>query len=122
LKQGDALTPLLFNSALEYTIRTVQVIQYGLKLNGTHQLSVHADDVDILGGSVHAIMENSEAFAVVSEQTGLEVNADKTKYMVMCRYQHAGRSDNMKTDNSSFETVQIFGNSPNESKFYSGRN
>jgi hypothetical protein len=52
LKQGDALTPLLFNFALEYVIKRIQVNQDGLKLNGTHQLLAYADDVNILGGSV----------------------------------------------------------------------
>jgi len=56
--------PLLFNFALEYTIRRFQVNQDGLKLNGTHQLLVYADDVNMLGGSVHTINKNAEALVV----------------------------------------------------------
>jgi len=52
LKQGDALSPLLFSFALEYAIRTVQVKQDGLKVNGTHQLLAYADDVNVLSGSI----------------------------------------------------------------------
>jgi hypothetical protein len=85
----------------------VQVNQDGLKLNGTHQILVYAGDVNILGGSVHTVNEKAQALIVVSKETGLEVNADKTKYMVMSRDQDARRSHNM-IDNSSFERVEEF--------------
>jgi len=49
LKQGYTLSPLLFNFALEFAIRRVQVNQDGLKINGTHHLVDNADDVNILG-------------------------------------------------------------------------
>jgi len=53
LKEGNLLSPFSFNFVLEYAIRRDQVNQDGLKLNGTHQLLVYADDVNILGGSIH---------------------------------------------------------------------
>ena len=68
----------------------VKVNQDGLKLNGTLQLLVNADDANILGGSVHIIKKNTEALLVGSREIGLEVSADKTKYMVMSRDQNAG--------------------------------
>ena len=101
LKQGDGLSPLLFNFALAYAIRRVQVNQDDLKLNGTHQLLVYTDDVNILGGSVHTIKENAEALIMPSKETGLEVNVDKTRYMVTSRDQIAGRNQNMRIDNRS---------------------
>jgi len=90
LKQGDALLPLPFNFALEYAIRRVQVYQDALKLNGTHQLLVYADDVNILGGSTHTINEKADALVVATKEIGLEVNADKTKYMVMSQDKNTG--------------------------------
>ena len=65
LKRGDALSPLIFNIALVYAIRRVQLNQDGLKLYGTHQLVVYVDDVNILGGSVHTVKENAEALVFV---------------------------------------------------------
>jgi hypothetical protein len=55
LKQGDALSSLLFNFVLDLAIRRVQVNQECLKLNGTHQLVVYADDVNVLGGSISTL-------------------------------------------------------------------
>ena len=67
LKQGDALSPLLFNFTLEWAIRRVQVNQYGLKLNGTHQFLACAGDINILGGSIRAVKENAEALVVAAK-------------------------------------------------------
>jgi hypothetical protein len=61
-----------------------------LKFNGTYQLLVYADNVNILGGSIYVIRKNTEALVVVSKEIGLLVNSDKTKYMVMSRDQNAG--------------------------------
>jgi sorting nexin-29 len=108
LKHGDALPPLLFNLALEYAIRRVQVNQGGVKFNGTHQLLVYAGDVNILGQSIRTKVKNTEALLVTGKETGLEVNADKTVYMVMPRYQNTGRNHNIKVDKRSLEMVEEF--------------
>jgi len=107
-KEGDALSPLLFNFALVYAIKRVQVNQDGLTLNGTHQFLTYADDFNILGGSVHTVKENAEALVVATKETGLEVNADKTKNMVMSRDRNAGRGHSVKIDNTSIERVEEF--------------
>ena len=60
LKQGDALSSLLFNFTLEYAIRSVPVKQIGLKLSGTHHILVYADDFNVLGGSVHTIEKTQD--------------------------------------------------------------
>jgi len=64
-----------------------------LTLNGTRQLLVYADDLNIFGGSIHTIQSNTEACAVAIKGIGLEVNADKTKYTIMSRNQNAVRSN-----------------------------
>ena len=93
----DALTQLLLNFVVEYAIRRVQVNQDDLKINGKHQLLAYADNFNILGGRVCTVKENAEALVTATEETGLEVNADKSKYLVMS-HQNAGRSHSMKTD------------------------
>jgi len=68
-----------------------------LKLNGTHQLLAYADDVNIPAGSIHTLKENAEALVAVTREIGLEVSADKTKYMAMSRNQNAGRIQTVTT-------------------------
>jgi hypothetical protein len=60
LKQRDALSPLLFNFMLEYAIRKVQEDLVGLKLNGTHQLQVYADDLSLLRDNIDTIKKDTE--------------------------------------------------------------
>ena len=79
-----------------------------MKLNCTHQLLAYADDVNILGGSIHTLKKNAESLVVATREIGLEVSADKTKYMIMSRDQNAGRNHSVRTDNSTFHRVEEF--------------
>jgi hypothetical protein len=65
-------------------------------------------DVNIQGESVHTVTENRESVAVVSKETGLEVNGDKNKSLVMSRDQNSGRRHNIKAVYSSFEITEEF--------------
>jgi hypothetical protein len=73
-----------------------------LKLDGTHQLFVYADNVNIVGVSVHTIKKNKEALVVASKEIGLEVNK------FMSRNQNTGSSRDTKMVSSSLERMKEF--------------
>jgi hypothetical protein len=75
-----------------------------LELNGTHQLLIYADDVNLLGDSVNAIKENSETLLEASKDIDLEINAEKTK----SRHPNSGQNKNIRIANESFENVATF--------------
>jgi hypothetical protein len=84
LKQGDALLPLLFNFALEYTIRKFLENQAELELNGIHQLQVYGDDVNLLGKNINTTKKITKALLDANKKVGLEISAEKTKYICSC--------------------------------------
>ncbi|KAJ4440533.1 hypothetical protein ANN_08674 [Periplaneta americana] len=93
---------------IEYVIRKVEDNRQGLELSGLHQLLVYADDVNMLGENTQTIRENTEILLEASKAIGLEVNPEKTKYMIMSRDQNIVRNGTIKVGDLSFDEVEKF--------------
>jgi hypothetical protein len=80
----------------------------GLKLNGTYQLLTYANDVNLLGDNIHNIKKNRETLTDASKKVCLEINTEKTKYMLLPCHQNAGQNRNIKIANRLLEIVSQF--------------
>jgi hypothetical protein len=100
-----ALSPLLFNFALEYAIRKVQENHVGLKLNDTHQFLPYADDMNLLGDNIDTTNKNTENLIDASKEVGLEVNIENSRYMLVSWDQNSDQNREIKIGYRSFENV-----------------
>jgi hypothetical protein len=76
-----------------------------LKLNGTYKLLAYVNDVNLLGDNTDTTKKNMEILIDASKEVGLEVNAAKTKYMLLSRHQNVGQNLDIKIENISIENV-----------------
>jgi hypothetical protein len=79
-----------------------------LKLNEAHPFLSYADDVNLLGDNIDTIKKNTDILIDASKEVGLEINVEKTKYMLLSRHQNSGQIPDIRIANRSFENVSQF--------------
>jgi hypothetical protein len=105
---GQSILITLWWFALDSAIRTVVENQVALELNGTHQMLVYADDVNLRCDSVDTIKKKTQTWVDTCKKVGLEVNTEKAMYMLLPRHQNAGQNHDIKIVNRCFENVSQF--------------
>jgi hypothetical protein len=98
------------NYASGHAIRKIQENQGRKEMNGTRQFLVNADDVNMVGENicVNTIKKNTEALTKTSKETVIQVNTEKTNYMVVSLHKYVGQNHNLLIANKSFENVAKF--------------
>jgi hypothetical protein len=95
LKQGDDLSPLLFNFSLEYATRKGPENEVGLKLIRTHQLLVYSDIVSLLGDNIHTVKKSTVTLIDDSKEVGLEFNIGESNY---CNIKAESQNNEVRID------------------------
>jgi len=109
LRQGDALSTLLFNVVLEGAVRRAHVVTNGTIFNRSVQLLAYADDIDIIGRSVASVRETFTALEREANRVGLIVNENKTKFMIAGSNRAPfNNDDSISIGDRNFEIVDQF--------------
>ncbi|KAG7296948.1 hypothetical protein JYU34_019852 [Plutella xylostella] len=107
LKQGDALSPMLFNLVLEYVLRKVLTLEVGIKLNGRHKVVGYADDLALLGETSAEVRAMADVLGTEALKVGLRINHDKTEYLNMTRSRN-NRVADLQVGNIQYKGVVKF--------------
>ena len=86
IKQGDTLSPILFNLVLQKVIQSIKMVPSGIKI-GKEQLNIlaYADDIVLIGKNEREIRKRFVEIENIARNFGLQINQEKTKYMIVER-------------------------------------
>ena len=107
-RQGDKLSTILFNLALEKVARAMSINWEGTIFYSSKQMIAFADDTDLIGRGTLAVKESFVEMDMEASNVGLLVNENKTKYMTLDRKSGSRVGQNITMDNYNFEVVQSF--------------
>jgi hypothetical protein len=109
LKQGNVISAILFNIVLEYVISRLTITPKGIIFNKMTEFIAYADDTVLLGRSVNYLKETLEELKQGAKKVGLEINQDKTKYMIMSRNKDKWQKvQDFTSGEVSYERVDTF--------------
>lgn len=106
LKQGDPISPTLFNIVLEGIMRRAKLHNKNIIINNI-QVVAYADDVTIISNSQNDLIKAIDKLEMEAKKFGLDINQEKTKYMKIGR-EFKDDKKYLKTQRNKFELVHSF--------------
>ena len=110
MKQGDALSPLLFNIPLQKIINKLKLIPAGIKIKEERiNIMAYVDDIILIGESELEIRQLIIELEENARKIGLKINQEKTKYMILGTAKITGdKRGEIKVSKYTFEKVENF--------------